>query len=871
MKDDLEDDDSGASTGSGCCPSVASISGASISGASTAGGYYSGASTPNTCPSGGFTPGASTSDASTVGPCTSDTCISRGDFLGPSTSGTNRPKCPQECVCKATTVARIPRSYSARASRNLAEKQRRDNLNANISTMASLVPAVANSPRRQDKISILRLTAAFLRANYTLGKATPGILPSKFKGADLEQLCLQSCDGNVFCIIMTTAGSIIHVSDTIESHLGYLPLELLGKSLFSYVYPEDHDELSRALVVNEDTLALVDGTISDQNPTLSSEEITAKRRNYRERRTFVVKIAQKTTSRGEHIQYKCFSISGVLKLAEHCIQRPANKEYARSSNDIIFVGLARGMHRRVTELSLLEATKEEYVTRHLVDGRIIFCDHRISIVAGYMSEEVSGANAFRYMHKDDVRWTIIGLRQMYDRREGFGSSCYRLLSKTGDFIYLRTHGYLEMDTKTGTFESFVCVNTLVDAAEGEKLIREMKNRYTATMNNASRVLIDPITVNSSSSSPPSVEDPTQLEGVILKLISDLSTPIPINGRISPGPAPDVQSAKAAMFATRLPPAAVQANHLGVKLIERPLKSKLKQIRRTMSAASSISSDSGYCEEPRHRSQTQISNRLNGSNRIPVSSIPKLDSPVVDDVLSNITRQELSPIIQQVSSQATMFYESHQMGTNSSMVNSNINNAASLIETTEGAQYGEMNSTLHYYGHPETMGLFMKGEAGTAGMNMAEEISGKRPFEVESEGSDKRQRQEYYSTEDEHLDNSTFQAILNSNSDIYKLLDEMSHPLNPDKDSSRADILHLVPEQKVDETLRQTYAHLQDSIDYQGTQINELGLAFENSELHTRRPHFHQLQAEHEIQKKMIKTLQKDHHSMQVNVKQNVGV
>jgi PAS domain-containing protein len=45
-----------------------------------------------------------------------------------------------------------------------------------------------------------------------------------------------------------------------------------------------------------------------------------------------------------------------------------------------------------------------------VDGRIIFCDHRISIVAGYMSEEVSGTSAFKFMHKDDVRWTIVVLR-----------------------------------------------------------------------------------------------------------------------------------------------------------------------------------------------------------------------------------------------------------------------------------------------------------------------------------------------------------------------------------------------------------------------------------------------------------------------------
>lgn len=82
-----------------------------------------------------------------------------------------------------------------------------------------------------------------------------------------------------------------------------------------------------------------------------------------------------------------------------------------TANDIIFVGTARLMKRRtISELSLMESNKNEYFTRHLVDGRIIYCDHRISVVSGYMSEEVSGTSAFKFMHKDDVRWTIIALR-----------------------------------------------------------------------------------------------------------------------------------------------------------------------------------------------------------------------------------------------------------------------------------------------------------------------------------------------------------------------------------------------------------------------------------------------------------------------------
>lgn len=60
---------------------------------------------------------------------------------------------------------------------------------------------------------------------------------------------------------------------------------------------------------------------------------------------------------------------------------------------------------------LFEASKFEYKTRHLIDGRIVQCDQRISIVAGYMADEVCGSSPFTFMHKDDVRWVIVALRQ----------------------------------------------------------------------------------------------------------------------------------------------------------------------------------------------------------------------------------------------------------------------------------------------------------------------------------------------------------------------------------------------------------------------------------------------------------------------------
>lgn len=60
---------------------------------------------------------------------------------------------------------------------------------------------------------------------------------------------------------------------------------------------------------------------------------------------------------------------------------------------------------------LFEASKFEYKTRHLIDGRIVQCDQRISLVAGYMADEVFNSSPFTFMHRDDVRWVMVALRQ----------------------------------------------------------------------------------------------------------------------------------------------------------------------------------------------------------------------------------------------------------------------------------------------------------------------------------------------------------------------------------------------------------------------------------------------------------------------------
>lgn len=104
-------------------------------------------------------------------------------------------------------------------------------------------------------------------------------------------------------------------------------------------------------------------------------------------------------------------------------------------------------------------------------------------------------------------------RTVYDFNSPYGESCYRLMTRTGDFIYLRTRGYLDIDRDTNQVRSFVCVNALVEEEEGKKLVREMKKKFT--------IMIQETEISSNEPDVPTVENPAQLERAIISLITNL--------------------------------------------------------------------------------------------------------------------------------------------------------------------------------------------------------------------------------------------------------------------------------------------------------------------------------------------------------------
>ncbi|KRF82457.1 uncharacterized protein Met isoform X2 [Drosophila virilis] len=158
---------------------------------------------------------------------------------------------------------------NGREARNLAEKQRRDKLNASIQELATMVPHAAESTRRLDKTAVLRFATHGLRLQYVFGKsATRRRRRLNVKGAGrggdssgsggngngviagdtplLTDTLMQLLDS--FFLTLTCNGQIVLVSGSVEQLLGHCQSDLYGQNLLQITHPDDQALLRQQLI-----------------------------------------------------------------------------------------------------------------------------------------------------------------------------------------------------------------------------------------------------------------------------------------------------------------------------------------------------------------------------------------------------------------------------------------------------------------------------------------------------------------------------------------------------------------------------------------------------------------------------------------------
>ncbi|KAM8938871.1 circadian locomoter output cycles protein kaput isoform 1-T1 [Pelodytes ibericus] len=345
-----------------------------------------------------------------------------------------------------------------RVSRNKSEKKRRDQFNVLIKELGSMLPGNA---RKMDKSTVLQKSIDFLRKHKEISAQSDASeihqdwKPTFLTNEEFTQLMLEALDG--FFLAVMTDGNIIYVSESVTPLLEHLPSDLVDQSIFNFVPEGEHSEVYKIL-----------STRTVEGGSLNSDYIKTK--NELE---FCCHILRGTVDPKEPATYEFVKLIGNFKSLNNvsnsthngfddALQRSLRPAFEERVCFVATVRLATPQF--IKEMCTVEEPNEEFTSRHSLEWKFLFLDHRAPPIIGYLPFEVLGTSGYDYYHVDDLE----NLAKCHEHlmQYGKGKSCfYRFLTKGQQWIWLQTRYYITYHQWNSRPEFIVCTHTVVSYAE----------------------------------------------------------------------------------------------------------------------------------------------------------------------------------------------------------------------------------------------------------------------------------------------------------------------------------------------------------------------------------------------------------------------
>ncbi|KAL4680032.1 hypothetical protein H8957_007304 [Semnopithecus entellus] len=345
-----------------------------------------------------------------------------------------------------------------RVSRNKSEKKRRDQFNVLIKELGSMLPGNA---RKMDKSTVLQKSIDFLRkhkeitAQSDASEIRQDWKPTFLSNEEFTQLMLEALDG--FFLAIMTDGSIIYVSESVTSLLEHLPSDLVDQSIFNFIPEGEHSEVYKILSTH----------------LLESDSLTPEYLKSKNQLEFCCHMLRGTIDPKEPSTYEYVkfignfkSLNSVSSSAHNGFEGTIQRTHRPSYEDrVCFVATVRlATPQFIKEMCTVEEPNEEFTSRHSLEWKFLFLDHRAPPIIGYLPFEVLGTSGYDYYHVDDLE----NLAKCHEHlmQYGKGKSCYyRFLTKGQQWIWLQTHYYITYHQWNSRPEFIVCTHTVVSYAE----------------------------------------------------------------------------------------------------------------------------------------------------------------------------------------------------------------------------------------------------------------------------------------------------------------------------------------------------------------------------------------------------------------------
>ncbi|XP_076650240.1 circadian locomoter output cycles kaput protein Clock [Halictus rubicundus] len=356
-----------------------------------------------------------------------------------------------------------------RKSRNLSEKKRRDQFNMLVNELGSMV---GSNTRKMDKSTVLKSTILFLKNHNEIAvrsrvhEIQEDWKPSFLSNEEFTHLILEALDG--FIMVFSSSGRIYYVSESVTSLLGYLPKELENTTIYDITYQEDQSPLYNVLLNPVDTRDR--RNVKKEDQICFSCHIKRGGLNVPENPIY------------ELVQFIGYFRSDVDSEVDHLLPNTKFGTTGGMDTKLIFVGTGRlQTPQLIRELSVMDNTKSEFTSRHSLEWKFLFLDHRAPPIIGYLPFEVLGTSGYDYYHVDDLDKVVTCHESLMQKGEG--TSCYyRFLTKGQQWIWLQTRFYITYNQWNSKPEFIVCTHYVVSYIDVIKELRKESEAFGKDQN-----------------------------------------------------------------------------------------------------------------------------------------------------------------------------------------------------------------------------------------------------------------------------------------------------------------------------------------------------------------------------------------------------
>ncbi|XP_045511509.1 aryl hydrocarbon receptor nuclear translocator homolog isoform X2 [Colias croceus] len=375
--------------------------------------------------------------------------------------------------------------FASRENHCEIERRRRNKMTAYITELSDMVPTCSALARKPDKLTILRMAVAHMKALRGTGNtSTDGTYkPSFLTDQELKHLILEAADGFLFVVSCDT-GRIIYVSDSIAPVLNYSQGEWYSSCLYDQVHPDDVEKVREQLSTQEPQntgriLDLKTGTVKKEGHQSSMRQVMGSRRG------FICRMRVGGAAESAHLgrlrarnslgpshdghNYAVVHCTGYIKNWPPTgmqMDRPVEDELHASHCCLVAIGRLQVTSTPNASESSLCSGGVEFVSRHSVDGRFTFADQRAAQVVGYAPADLLGKLCYEFYHPEDQQHMRDNFDQVLKLKGQIISLMYRFRTKSREWVWLRTSAFAFLNPYNDDVEYIVCTNTLANRSLG---------------------------------------------------------------------------------------------------------------------------------------------------------------------------------------------------------------------------------------------------------------------------------------------------------------------------------------------------------------------------------------------------------------------